>query len=66
MVRLNRKQRTAMSDTLRQFANIVAAAFVVGQFVAARPLSWSLFFAGAVVWVVLAGGGVLLLAGEDQ
>jgi len=65
MVRLKPKQRVALGDMLRQLANIAAASFVVGQFVATRPVSWRLLLVGMAAWFLLAGV-VLLLAGDES
>ena len=63
MIRLKRRQRTALGETLRELANLVAGALVLGQFVGEQRLSiWSVL-AGIAAWFVLVGL-VLLLAGE--
>ena len=63
MIRLKPRQRTALGETLRELANLVAGALVLGQFVGERRLSiWSVL-AGIAAWFVLVGL-VLLLAGE--
>lgn len=63
MLGLKERQRAALSETLRELANVAAGAMALGQFVGQQPLSWSLFLAGIVVWCALVGLG-LLLAGE--
>jgi hypothetical protein len=64
MVRLNPRQRAALSETLRELANLIAAALAVGQVVTEEPRSW-LILAGIVIWVAFVGVG-LLLEGERQ
>jgi len=63
MIRLNRRQRAALSETFREFANLTAAALVVGQFVTDRPLSWLVIGMGLVIWAGFIALG-LLLEGE--
>ena len=63
MIRFERRQRSALSDTLRELANLAAAAFVLSQFVTSQPLSWGLMLMGIVFWIALVGAG-LLLEGE--
>jgi hypothetical protein len=60
MLRLNQQQRTELSETLRELANLVFAAFVLGQFLAAEAMSWWLFAAGLLLWTVLVGGALIL------
>ena len=63
MIRFERRQRSALSETLRELANLAAAAFVLGQFVMSQPLSWGLMLLGIVLWVAFVGVG-LMLEGE--
>jgi hypothetical protein len=60
MLRLNQQQRTDLSSTLRELANLIFAAFVVGQFLAETPMSWWLFAAGLLLWTVCVGGALVL------
>ena len=53
MLRLDNTQRKALSETLRQLANLVAGALVLGQFVGQRQFSAFQLMAGLVVWFVL-------------
>jgi hypothetical protein len=53
MLRLDKTQRKALGETLRQLANLVAGALVLGQFVGQRPFSSIQLMAGLVVWFVL-------------
>jgi len=64
MIRLNRRQRDALSHTIRELANFVAAALVIGQVIAERPRSW-LIIAGVVAWAAFVGCA-LLLEGDGQ
>ena len=63
MIRFERRQRSALSETLRELANLAAAAFVLGQFVMSQPLSWGLMLLGIVLRVAFVGVG-LVLEGE--
>jgi hypothetical protein len=65
MLRLNPRQRGALSETLRELANLVAAALVVGQFVTQQAPSWWLILTGIAAWVAFVGFG-LMLEGERQ
>lgn len=60
MIRFERRQRTALSETLRELANLAAAAFVLGQFVTSQPLSWRLMLMGIAFWIAFVGVGLLL------
>jgi hypothetical protein len=64
MIRLDRRQRDALSDTVRELANFVAGALVLGQIVAERPRSW-LIGAGIATWITLVGLA-LVLEGERR
>jgi hypothetical protein len=66
MLRLNRKQRTAVNDTARQAGNLALAALVFGQFVGSRALSWQLLVAGIALWVMFFACGVVLLKGTER
>jgi len=55
MVRLTPPQARLLADTLRQLANIVIGAAVVGQFVRPEPLSPWVAGAGIAAWWVLVG-----------
>jgi len=58
MIRLERRQRDALSETLRELANLNAAALVVGQIVIAQP-RLSLILAGIAFFARLRGLGAL-------
>ena len=60
MLRLDERQRAALSETLRELANLAAAALVLGQVVTAQPLSWRLMLMGAAVWVAFVWYGLVL------
>ena len=60
MLRLEPGQRAALSDTVRDLANLVATALVLGQFVGERSFSWSLMLTGASTWIVLVVFGLML------
>jgi len=63
MIRFNQRQRAAMSHTVRELANLIAAALIVSPFVAQQQPSWLLVVWGATVWAVLVGVS-LALEGE--
>ncbi len=65
MVRLNPPQREALADTLRELANLAAAALVLGQFVGPQPLSLTTIVVGFAVWLALVAFS-LVLTGEDR
>ena len=52
MLRVATRQRAALSETLREFANLAVAALVLGQVIGTRPLSWRLMGVGALVWLL--------------
>jgi hypothetical protein len=60
MVRLEPGQRAALSDTVRDLANLAAAALVLGQFVGERPFSLPLMLMGTAAWIVLVVFGLIL------
>lgn len=60
MIRLDQQQRVALSGTIRDLANLVAGAFVLGQFVGERSFSFALITAGAVAWLALVVFGLPL------
>jgi hypothetical protein len=60
MLRLERGQRVALSHTVRDLANLVAAALVVGQFVGEQSFSWRLMLLGATGWIALVVFGLIL------
>lgn len=59
MVRLTARRRTVLVETLRELANLVAAALVLAQFVGG---AWSvgLVMTGIALWAVLLGLALLL------
>ena len=64
MLRLDRRQREALGYTLRELANFVAAALVLGQIVGDRPRSW-LILAGIAAWSVLVAWALFLERGRQ-
>lgn len=65
MLRLNSRQRTALGDTARALANLVAAALVVSQVVAGQTGSIRLLAAGIVAGITLVGFAMWLIRGDD-
>ena len=63
MVRFSARQLVALGQTLRELANLAAAALVFGQFVGEGVLSLSLLAAGTAFWLIVVWLG-LLLEGE--
>ena len=63
MIRFERRQRSALSETLRELANLAAAALGLGQFVMVQPFSPLLMLMGIGFWIAFVGVG-LLLEGE--
>lgn len=61
MVRLNPRQREALVETLRELANLAAAALVLGQFVGQQPLSWTVVGGGIVAWATFVAVSVALM-----
>ena len=66
MLRLNQKQRTALGDTLRQLANLVAGGLIVGQFVRPQAPSFWLAVAGVAVWFAFVGIALWLQGGAGN
>jgi hypothetical protein len=66
MLRLTQKQRTALSETFRQLANVAAATLAFGQFVSQRPVSIVLVATGLTVWAALVGLGIWFAGGDDN
>lgn len=57
MLRLSQNRRAALSETLRDLANLVLGALTVGQFVGEQPPSVVLILFGAFSWVFLVAWG---------
>jgi hypothetical protein len=53
MLRLKPHQRTELSETVRDLANLTFAALVLGQFIGDAPISWHAVVSGSLMWVVL-------------
>jgi hypothetical protein len=66
MLRFNRKQRIATSESLRQVGNLAVGGLVIGQFVGNRPLSLPLAIVGVTMWTMLNLLGIVLLAGDQE
>ena len=65
MLRWNPRQRAAISETLRELANLTAAALVLGQFVGTGRMSWLALAAGAAIWGGLVVFSIALLKGDQ-
>jgi hypothetical protein len=66
MLRLDQRRRNALSETLRDFANLVVGALTVGQFVGEQPPSVRLILFGAFSWVLLVAWGTFLAGGRGD
>jgi len=64
MLRLKTGQRAVLVETLRELANLVAGALVLGQFVGPRPMSVWVVLGGVASWLALVGVA-MLMTGED-
>lgn len=53
MLRLGQRRRAALSETVRELANLFVAGLVIGQLITDRPFSWSLGMAGIALWTAL-------------
>ena len=65
MLRLKTGRRAVLVETLRELANLVAGALVLGQLVGQQPSSLWVIFGGVAAWLVLVAVAIQL-AGEDQ
>ena len=65
MLRLQAKQRAALSQTFRELANLLAGALVLSQFVGQQAPSWRLVILGTAAWIALVSLA-LFLAGERR
>lgn len=66
MLRLHQGRKNALSETLRELANLVVGALTVGQFVGEQPPSVRLILFGALSWVFLVAWGILLAGGRGD
>ena len=66
MLRLNSKQNAALSEGLRELANLGGAALVFGRFVSDQRLSWAAVGIGIAIWAILMAFGIGLISGEDK
>jgi hypothetical protein len=64
MLRFTRAQRSLIADTLRQLANIIFGAAVVGQLIGAQRLSVLLAVGGITAWWILFLAG--FAGGKDR
>ena len=60
MLRFTSRQLAVLGETLRDLANLAAAALVFGQFVGQELLSWTVVVAGTVFWFILVWVGLLM------
>jgi hypothetical protein len=66
MLRLGRRRRDVAAQTLREAANVIIGALVVGQFLGRGPSSPWLFAFGGVMWLLLGTAAVLCTKEEDN
>ena len=60
MLRLGPRRRRLLAETLRELANLVVGALVLGQFVGQQAPSPWLMSTGIAVWFVLVGASLWL------
>ena len=60
MLPLKPRQSVALGETLREFANLAAAALILSQFVGQQTVSWRVILVGAAVWVAFVWYGLVL------
>lgn len=65
MLRLKRRQREVILDTLPDLANLIAGALLFAQFVGSERFSFGVALLGMVLWVALSGCAIWL-AGVDR
>jgi hypothetical protein len=64
MLRWTRRRREALSETLRELANLTLAALVLGQAVGTEPPILWLLVMGGVAWVALVLVALLLVRND--
>ena len=64
MLRLTLEQRRALSDTLRELGNLVAAALILSQLVGQQHASVAPIVGGVFTWFVLVGFALRLEGGK--
>ena len=66
MLRLTARQRSVVTETLRELANLVAGALILGQFIGQQLISPWLMVAGGAVWVWLFALALLFAKGNND
>lgn len=66
MLRLKPRRRAVLVEALRELANLVAGALVLGQFVGVAQWSFTLVLAGIAVWSVLLGLALFFAEENDD
>ncbi|PYR67321.1 MAG: hypothetical protein DMF88_13195 [Acidobacteria bacterium] len=66
MLRFNQRQRTALGDTLRALANLIATALVLSQVVARQSAAVALMVGGIAAWLAFVWLGLWLIRGNDD
>lgn len=66
MIRLKSEQRRALSETLRELANLVAGASVLAQLVGQAPPSLKAIGYGIAFWFALVGLSLWLAGGNTD
>ena len=64
MLRLKARQRSALGETLRALANLVATVLVLSQVVAQQPVSWGRIATGVAAWFGFVAIGLWLIGEE--
>ena len=63
---MDQAQRTALSETLRELANLVVGALAVGQFVGQEPPSVWMALVGIFAWLFLVAWGIFLTGDRNN
>ena len=60
MLPLKPRQSVALGETLRELANLAAAALILGQFVGQQTVSRRVILMGTAVWIAFVRYGLVL------
>ncbi|HKY20102.1 MAG TPA: hypothetical protein VJM31_02690 [Vicinamibacterales bacterium] len=66
MLSFRKAQSTLLAKQLADTGNLVAAAFVIGPFISARPFSVAAWFVGVCIWLGLVVGALFIAGKEGQ
>lgn len=65
MLRLTKRQRAILVETIPRLANLAVAGLIVSQFVGARRLSFTVAIAGVITWAALIVVTLVLVRNKD-